>query len=103
MWFNSYLFNRKQYCRVRGFDSDISNVDVGAPHGSCLGPMLFLIDTNDLPKFANASTVSMYADDTNLTFSISGHFQFDKTINDDLKQLNLWMEGSKLSLNVLKT
>ena len=27
--FKSYLFNRKQYCRVGGFDSDIDNIDVG--------------------------------------------------------------------------
>ena len=68
LWFNSYLFNRKQFCRARGFDSDLGNIDVGAPQGSCLGPLLFLIYINDLPKVANTYTVSIYADDTSLAF-----------------------------------
>ena len=66
LWFKSYLFIRKQFCRIRGFDS--GNIDVGVPQGSCLWPLLFLIYLNDFPKVVNASTVSMYADDTSLTF-----------------------------------
>ena len=54
LWFKSYLFNRKQFCRVGGFDSEIGNIDVGVPQGSCLGPLLFLIDINGLPKVVNA-------------------------------------------------
>ena len=68
LWCNSNLFNRKQYCRVGDFDSDIGNIDVVVPQRSCLGPLLFLIYINDLPQTVDASTVSMYADDTSLTF-----------------------------------
>ena len=59
LWFNSYPFNRKQYGRVGGFDSDIGSIDVGVPQGSCSEPLLFLIYTNNLPQVVNASTVSM--------------------------------------------
>ena len=103
LWFSSYLFNCKQFCRVRGFDSDIGNIDVGAPQGSCLGPFIFLTCINDLPKAVNASTGSMYADDTSLTFHSQDISQLTQIINDDLKQLDLWMQGNKLSLNVSKT
>ena len=85
----SYLFNRKQFCRVRAFDSDIGNIDVGVPQWSCLGPLLFLIDINDLPNVVNASTVSMYTDDTSLALQSQDISQLNQTINDDLKLLDL--------------
>ena len=103
LWFKSYLFNRKQYCRVEGFDSNIGNIDVGVPQGSCLGPLLFLIYINDLPQVVKASTVSMYADVTSLALKSQDISQLNETINDDLRRLDSWMQGNKLSLNVSKT
>ena len=97
------LFNRKQYYRVGGFDSNIVNIDVGIPQGSCLGPLLFLIYINDLPQAVKASTVSMYADDTSRTLQSQDISQLNETINEDLRRLDLWMQGNKLSLNVSKT
>ena len=103
LWFNSYRFNRKQFCRLRGFDSDIGNIDAGVPQGSCLGALLFLIYINGLPKVVNDYTISMYADDTSLTFQSKDKSQLNQPINDDLKHLDLWMQGNTLSVNVSKT
>ena len=83
------VFNRRQFCRVRGFDSDIGNIDVDVLQGSCLGSLLFLISINDLLKVINVSTVSIYADDTSLTFQSLDIYQLNQTIKDDLKHLDL--------------
>ena len=88
---NSSLFNHKRVCRVTGCDSDIGNINVGVPQRSCLGPLLFLMYINDLQKVVNASTVSMYADDTSLTFHSKDISQLNQTISNDLRHLDLWM------------
>ena len=63
-WLRSYLPNRKQYARVNGVDSSIQEMKIGVPQGSCLGPLLFLIYINDLPRALKISRMSMFADDT---------------------------------------
>ena len=102
-WFKSYLSNRKQFCRVNGVDSRIGDIEVGVPQGSCLGPLLFLIYINDLPQAVQDSTVSMYADDTSLCYQSHDLTRLNEAINSDLRKLDTWLQGNKLSLNVAKT
>ena len=56
-----------------------------------------------IPQVVKASTVSMYADDTSLTLQSQDISQLNETISDDLRRLDLWVQGNKLSLNVSKT
>ena len=102
-WFRSYLSNRKQFCRVNGVDSDVGEIEVGVPQGSCLGPLLFLIYINDLPQTVQGSSVTMYADDTSLCHQSHDLTQLNEAINSDLTRLETWLQGNKLSLNVAKT
>ena len=101
-WFKSYLSNRKQFCRVNGVDSNIKNIDVGVPQGSCLCPLLFLVYINDLPCIAKNSKVSMYADYTSIYHSSKDITQPNKVLNEKLIRLDRWLKGNKLSLNVTK-
>ena len=102
-WFKSYLANRRQYCRVNGVDSNMENIEVGVPQGSCLCPLLFLVYINDLPCIIKNSKVSMYADDTSLYHFSKNISQLNWAINQDLGKLDRWLKGNKLSLNVTKT
>ena len=67
-WFKSYLTKRKQFCMSNGTESDIGDLDIRIPEGSCLGPLLFILYINDLPQAIKQSTISMYADDNILCY-----------------------------------
>ena len=80
--------------------SKIESIRYGVPHGSCLGPLLFLVYINDLPLSLDNAKVIMYADDTSISYSSKSVDAINSAINDDLSYLKLWLEGNKLSLNV---
>ena len=102
-WFSSYLDNRKRYCRVHGATSSIENIDIGVPQGSCLGPLLFLLYINDLPFALKKAKVTMYADDTAISYSSDKSEELDLVINEELSCIERWLQGNKPSLNVVKT
>ena len=102
-WFSSYLDNRKQYCRVNGTTSSIKNIDIRVPQGSCLGPLLFLLYMSDLPFALKKAKATMYADDTAISHSSDASDELDLAINEELSYIEKWLQGNKLSLNVVKT
>jgi hypothetical protein len=72
--YQSYLDNR---CSRRLIHNESDNkvscwtkIKHGVPQGSVLGPLLFLVYTNDLPKLINKTSLPvLFADDTSILFA----------------------------------
>ena len=107
-WFKSYLEQRKLRTKCMtesegsiGY-SDYHNIEYGTPQGSCLGPLLFLIFTNDLHLCVENGNCLLFADDTTLYFSHQKLSYLKWSIEDDLKRVMDWFKANKLTLNVNK-
>ena len=85
-WFTSYLSDRKQYLSVKGYTSDYLNIPCGVPQGSVLGPLLFLIYINDLPKVFKLLSFYLFVDDTNIYFKSDDLTHLQKIMNHKPKK-----------------
>ena len=83
--------------------TDTEMIPCGVPQGSVLGPLLFIIYTNDLPNCLKYSKAILFADDTTIYLSSSDIHYLYKTVNIDLGSMTEWFRSNKLSLNVSKT
>ena len=102
-WFTSYLQDRRQLSKINGVSSRIEKIHCGVPQGSCLGYLLFIVYINDLPFCLERFQVTIYADDTSISFTARNVNDLNLTMNKELDSLRKWLQGNKLSLNVLKT
>ena len=66
-WIQSYLENRNQYCSTNGLNSGTKTITCGVLQSSCLGPLLFVIHSNDLEICLIDSKAGLYADDSHIT------------------------------------
>ena len=69
------------------------------------GTLLFLLYINDLPFALKKAKVTMYADDTAVSYSsdTSDELDINEVINEELSCIEKWLQGRKLSLNIVKT
>jgi len=102
-WFKSYLDQRRQYVNFGGVCSKLQSVEYGVPQGSVLGPLLFIIYSNDIPHSITYSKSILFADDTTVYITGSNLEIMYQHVNYDLKSLNDWFRANKLSVNPLKT
>lgn len=99
----SYLSNRRQFVRIEGCNSSNSEIGLGVPQGSVLGPLLFNLYANEISSLPLCFKIIQYADDT--VFFLSGEDIEDmvERANSSLDVFSRWCNFNKLSLNASKT
>ena len=107
-WFTSYFKDRYMSIKIPTRSgtiekSDPKPVEYGAPQGSCLGPLVFLLFCNDLYLHLDHLNSIQFADDTTL-YHGSRYLNYTKfCIESDLETIEDWFAANKLTLNVGKT
>ena len=97
-WFESYLTGRNQFVKFGLFDSDPLEIDSVVPQGSILGPILFLIFFNDLPK-TTLLKVLLFCDDTTILASGKNLNELVEFVNAELKNISQWFRANQMSLH----
>ena len=81
-WLKSYISERYQKVVLIGMESNLCFLESGVPHGSIVGPLLFLILINDIVDEMEC-LINLFADDTCVQQKIIDMTSFDK-VNRDL-------------------
>ena len=102
-YIRDYLSNRKFNVKIGNKLSSTHNLNIGIPQGSILGPILFIIANNDLPKVSNLLCTTLYADDTNFSISHPDYNTIIPSLNQELEKISNWTLANRLTINVLKT
>ena len=108
-WFESYISNRHLSVQIsdEGLNqtsfSAWEKITDGVPQGLVLGPLLFLIYVNDLPKTVKVKTVSiLFADDTSIIVKCPNSRDFQTNMVTAFSCVNSWFKVNLLYIDVDK-
>ena len=109
-WFDSYFRHRKYHVTIAGVDSVENELLYGAPQGSVIGPLSFVMYVRPLGDILRKHGVKfhMYADDTQIYIpfnpKIPGNSESALAkLKDCISEVQQWMLVNKLKLNQDKT
>jgi len=101
-WFASYLSCRHQQVCLQGSSSQWGEIYVGVSQGSILGPLLFSIYMNDLPKVVGNCDLNLYTDDMEMDCHNINLSCTENNLQEDLNFVYSWLCVNLLSLSVKK-
>ena len=117
-WMESYLSKRSQTVCIDGFISLELDINCGVPQGSILGPLLYILFTNDVPELVHnhpvrhsaptpycqecGSTVC-YVDDSTYSVSSRDPVELSSKLTDQYNIISHYMSSNHLVINADKT
>lgn len=100
-----YLNSRKQLVDNSDTYSEVlvNNNPFALPHGSNLGPLLFIIYINGIFDLKLNGTLILYADDAVLIYTSDNLDTIQIKIQEDINKISHWLKVNKLTININKT
>ena len=117
-WMRSYLTGRSQSVFVDGCLSPPLTISCGVPQGSILGPLLYILYTNDIPDLVHKHPISVsqpepycqdcggtvcYVDDSTYCLAGQDPAALSSALTDQYKVISNYMAANKLVINDDKT
>ena len=98
----NYLCGRIQCVTLENCSSTTKSVLSGVPQGSILGPILFVLFMNDLPRGIDPGTnLALYADDTKIWKKIACDKDLE-LLQKDIDYLHNWSHDNKMNFHPKK-
>ncbi len=100
-WIQDFLTARPQVVKVGQFTSKSITLNVGAPQGCVLSPLLYSLYTHDCVSSHSSTSIIKFADDTVVLGLINN--EDEAAYLDEVERITSWCQDNCLPLNVSKT
>ncbi len=100
-WIQDFLTGRPQVVKVGQFTSNSFTLNVGAPQGCVLSPLLYSLYTHDCVSSHSSTSIVRFADDTVVLGLINNNDE--AAYLNEVERLTSCCQDNCLSLNVSKT
>ncbi len=100
-WIQDFLTARPQVVKVDQFTSNSITLNIGAPQGCGLSPLIYSLYTHDCVSSHSSTSIIKFADYTVVLGLINN--SDEAAYLDEVERLTSWCQDNCLSLNVSKT